>query len=161
MALVDDPRDFDKWFNDFTLDGIVAVSENLAMIDKVTSGMVRVGPGQELCTEDYIEFSVAFGKDCDNVYVEPEEKHCGLRKAIWVSWDEKFTPDPSGGTDHTHRRWTCPGNDLPLQFEFNYKSSGRNSPKVAITMFFLPRERAAHMASMDEDVHTVKVSPNS
>ena len=55
MALEDDQRDFDKWFNDFTLDGIVAVRENLAMIDKVISGMVRVGPGHELGTDDYIE----------------------------------------------------------------------------------------------------------
>ena len=67
---IQDDNNFYKWFNDYTLDGIVAVRECLAMTsekwiegkwDIISSGTVRVGPGLELNTDDSIEFYVSFG----------------------------------------------------------------------------------------------------
>ena len=148
IAMEDHPDYFDRLFDSFVLDGIVAVRENLAMTssywlsgrqDKVTTGIVKIGPGLELGTNDYVECNVAFGHDCKDTYVKTKSRHRGMVKAVWVSWDEKFIPDRQGGEGNIHRRWHCIGNNLPLNYNFSYQKSGRQPPKVVLTMLYFPK----------------------
>ena len=105
----------------------------------------------ELGTEDLVEFNVAFGRHCEELYTRPRQKHHGMVKAVWISWDERFIPDRRGGENHDYRRWECLGHNLSLDTYYDFRRRRGGPPKVALTMFYQPREHAAHMATMDDN----------